>query len=159
MQPRIGIGYDIHQLSAGYKLCLGGIQIAHPRGTVGHSDGDVLIHAIIDALFGAASMEDIGNHFPDSDPQYKSIDSKILLRLTIEKIRDAGYEIINIDSTIILQEPRVKAHIPLMRKSIADTLEISEKQVSVKATTPEKLGFIGKEEGIASQAVALLNKL
>ncbi len=159
MQPRIGIGYDVHQLAAGHNLCLGGVTVPHYRGTLGHSDGDVLIHAIIDALLGAADMEDIGSHFPDSDPQYKGIDSKILLRLAVEKIRDAGFEIINIDSTITLQEPKIKAHVALMKKTMADILDISEKQVSVKATTTEKLGFIGKEEGVASQAVVLLNKL
>ena len=159
MHTRIGIGYDVHQLAVGKKLSLGGINIPHHKGTIGHSDGDVLIHAIIDALFGASGMEDIGSHFPDTDPQYKGIDSKILLRLAIQKIRDAGFEIINVDSTIILQEPRIKAHISLMKKTLSQTLEISEKQISVKATTTETLGFIGKEEGIASQAVVLLNKL
>jgi 2-C-methyl-D-erythritol 2,4-cyclodiphosphate synthase len=159
MDIRIGIGYDVHQLAPGHELKLGGIVIPHTRGTVGHSDADALIHSIIDAMFGAAGLEDIGTHFPDSDPQYKGIDSKILLRLAHQKISDAGYEIVNLDSTIMLQEPRVKAHISVMRKTLANTLEISEKQISIKATTTEKMGFIGEEKGVAAQAVILLKKL
>jgi len=159
MQLRIGIGYDVHKLAPGQDLNLGGMVVPHSQGTVGHSDADVLIHAIIDAMFGAAGMDDIGTHFPDTDPQYKGIDSKILLRLAHQKITDAGYEIVNLDSTITLQEPKIKVHIPVMRKTLANTLEISEKQISIKATTTEKLGFIGDEKGVASQAVILLKKL
>ena len=159
MEFRIGIGYDVHKLAPGHELNLGGMVIPHSRGTIGHSDADVLIHAIIDAMFGAACMEDIGTHFPDTDPQYKGIDSKILLRLAHQKIIDAGYEIVNIDSTVSLQAPQIKAHIPVMRTILAGTLKISEKNISIKATTTEKLGFIGKEKGIASQAVVLLKKL
>lgn len=159
MDFRIGIGYDVHRLAPGHDLNLGGIVIPHKQGTVGHSDADVLIHAIIDAMFGAAGMEDIGTQFPDSDPQYKGIDSKILLRLAHQRILDSGFEIVNIDSSITLQAPLIKPHISIMRKTLANTLEIPQKNISIKATTTEKLGFIGEEKGVASQAVILLKKL
>ena len=159
MELRIGIGYDVHKLAPGHDLNLGGIVIPHTQGTVGHSDGDVLIHAIIDAMFGAAGMEDIGTHFPDTDPQYKGIDSKILLRLALQRISDSGFQIVNIDSTITLQAPLIKPHISIMRKTLANALDLPEKNISIKATTTEKLGFIGEEKGVASQAVILLKKL
>jgi len=159
MELRIGIGYDVHKLAPGHDLNLGGIVIPHTQGTVGHSDGDVLIHAIIDAMFGAAGMEDIGTHFPDTDPQYKGIDSKILLRLALQRISDSGFQIVNIDSTITLQAPLIKPHISIMRKTLANALDLPEKHISIKATTTEKLGFIGEEKGVASQAVILLKKL
>ncbi len=158
MAFRIGIGYDVHRLEAGYDLCLGGIVIPHSTGTVGHSDGDVLIHAIIDALLGAAALGDIGTHFPDNDAQYKDIDSKVLLNKTCQIIHKAGYSIENIDSTICLQEPKVKSHIFAMRETLSKVLEIEIGRVSVKATTTEKLGFVGEKKGISAKAVALLNK-
>ena len=155
---RIGIGYDVHQLVTDRPLWLGGIQIPHHLGLLGHSDADVLIHAICDALLGAAALGDIGKHFPDKDPQYKNIDSKILLRHCGELLRHEGYTIANIDSIVVAQQPKLAPHIPAMRQTIADTLGIDISQVSVKATTTEHLGFEGREEGISAHAVVLLNQ-
>lgn len=158
MSFRIGVGYDVHQLAKGYDLWLGGIKVDHSKGSVGHSDGDVLIHAICDAMLGAACLRDIGFHFPDNDPTLKGIDSKIILRRTYEIVREAGYTIGNIDSTICLQTPKIKGMIPLMQESLERVLNLDPGTVSVKATTTEKLGFVGREEGVSAYAVVLLNK-
>ena len=155
---RIGIGYDVHQLTPDRPLWLGGVLIPHHLGLLGHSDADVLIHAICDALLGAAALGDIGKHFPDKDPQYKGIDSKILLRRCGELLKAEGYQIENIDSIIAAQQPKLAPHIPAMRQTIADTLGINVNQVSVKATTTEHLGFEGREEGISAHATVLLNQ-
>ena len=155
---RIGIGYDVHQLVPDRQLWLGGVLIPHSLGLLGHSDADVLLHAICDALLGAAALGDIGKHFPDKDPQYKNIDSKILLRQCGELLRREGYRIENIDSIVVAQQPKIAPHIPTMRQTIADTLGIDISQVSVKATTTEHLGFEGREEGISAHAVVLLNQ-
>jgi 2-C-methyl-D-erythritol 2,4-cyclodiphosphate synthase len=154
---RVGIGYDVHQLIAGRKLWLGGVEVPHSKGLLGHSDADVLIHAICDALLGAATLGDIGKHFPDKDPQYKDIDSKILLRKCGELLEKKGYYIVNIDSIVVAQQPKVGPFIPQMRQVMADILNIDNDQISVKATTTERLGFEGREEGISSQAVVLID--
>ena len=156
MNIRIGYGYDVHQLSDGEDLILGGIHIPHTKGSVGHSDADVLIHTICDAILGAANMRDIGFHFPDTSADYKGIDSKILLRDVMALIRDKGYEIINIDSTVCLEKPKVNSHIPQMQEVLSDCMQIEVNQLSIKATTSEKMGFVGAERGIAAHAVALL---
>ena len=156
MNIRIGYGYDVHQLSGGKDLILGGIHIPHSKGSVGHSDADVLIHTICDAILGAANMRDIGFHFPDTSADYKGIDSKILLRDVMTLIRDKGYEIINIDSTVCLEKPKVNPHIQQMQEVLSDCMQIEVNQLSIKATTSEKMGFIGAEKGIAAHAVALL---
>jgi 2-C-methyl-D-erythritol 2,4-cyclodiphosphate synthase len=155
---RIGFGYDVHRLEEGYEFTLGGLKIEHTKGSVGHSDGDALIHAVCDALLGAASLRDIGVHFPDTSSEYKGIDSKILLKRTAELLDEAGYSIGNIDVTICLQRPKVKDLIPQMQKVLAEVLNIPERDFSIKATTTEKLGFVGKEEGIAVYAVVLINE-
>ena len=155
---RIGFGYDVHQLASGRKFILGGIHLPYEKGPVAHSDGDVLIHAICDALLGACSLGDIGIHFPDNSEEFKDIDSKILLIETLEKIKEKGYKIVNIDSTISLQRPKLKEFIPIMQSVLARVLNISIEDISIKATTTENLGFIGREEGIAAQVVALLDK-
>ncbi len=156
MGYRIGIGYDVHQLGDNLPLYLGGIQIPHSRGLIGHSDADVLLHAICDALLGALALGDIGRHFPDTSGEFKNIDSKILLDRTFGMIRERGYRVENLDTILILQKPRVKDYIHEMQKTIAGILGTSEENVSVKATTTEKLGFEGREEGIAAQAIVLL---
>ena len=153
---RIGIGYDVHQLQEGLPLWLGGIRIEHTKGLVGHSDADVLIHAICDALLGAATLGDIGKHFPDKDPQYKGIDSKLLLSHCSKLIREKGYSIGNVDTIISAQRPKLAPHIAAMRATLAECMQIDVDQVSVKATTTEHLGFEGREEGISAQAIALL---
>ena len=153
---RIGIGYDVHQLAEGLPLWLGGIRIEHTKGLVGHSDADVLIHAICDALLGAAALGDIGQHFPDSDPTYKGIDSKLLLGHVCNLIKQHGYTIGNIDSIIAAQRPKLMPHIPAMRQTLAQVMGIDINQISIKATTTEHLGFEGREEGISAQAVALI---
>ncbi len=155
---RIGQGYDVHRLAEGETLWLGGIIIPHKKGTVAHSDGDVLIHAVCDALLGSLSLGDIGQHFPDTSDEFKNIDSKILLSETNKLINKQGYQIINIDSTISAQQPKLKPHIPEMKKTLAQVLNIKTDQISVKATTTEKLGFEGREEGISAQAVVLVQK-
>ena len=158
MQHRIGIGYDVHRLQEGIPLALGGIIIPHSKGPLGHSDGDVLIHAICDALLGAAALGDIGRHFPDNEEEFRDIDSKVLLERTARLIGQKGYTIGNIDSTICLQEPRISQHIPSMLKTLSSVLKIDEGQISIKATTTEGLGFIGEGLGISAYAVALLEK-
>ncbi|MEK7262990.1 MAG: 2-C-methyl-D-erythritol 2,4-cyclodiphosphate synthase [Bacteroidota bacterium] len=159
MAARIGLGYDVHPLVEGRKLILGGVQIPFEKGLLGHSDADALLHAICDALLGAASLGDIGTHFPDVDDAYKNISSVNLLQYTGEKIRNTKFEIINIDSTIVLQQPKISPYIEQMRKNIARALTITDDMISVKATTTEHLGFVGREEGIAVYAIASLEKL
>ena len=158
MSFRVGIGYDVHKLEAGYDLCLGGIVIPHTTGTVGHSDGDVLIHAIIDALLGAAALGDIGTHFPDTKAEYKGIDSKVLLKKTCQMISSNGYSIENIDSTICLQEPTLKNYIFAMREVLSREMDIEIEKISIKATTTEELGFVGEKKGVSARAVALLER-
>jgi 2-C-methyl-D-erythritol 2,4-cyclodiphosphate synthase len=158
MKIRVGFGYDVHKLEVGYQLWLGGIHVEHVKGSVGHSDGDVLVHAICDALLGAANLRDIGIHFPDTDITLKGIDSKIILKQTLELIQLKGYQIGNIDSTICLQKPKIKDLIPKMQTVLAEVLNISSDDISIKATTTENLGFIGMEEGISAYAVVLLSK-
>lgn len=153
---RIGFGYDIHRLAEGRDFWLGGIIIPHTKGALGHSDADVLIHAIIDALFGAASLGDIGTHFPDTSSEFKGIDSKMLLMRAMELISAKGYRIGNLDATIILQTPKLQPFIPEMKKTLAPILHITEDDLSIKAKTSEKLGFVGKEEGIEAFATVLL---
>jgi 2-C-methyl-D-erythritol 2,4-cyclodiphosphate synthase len=158
MDIRIGYGYDVHRLELGEELWLGGILLPHNKGAVGHSDADVLLHAICDALLGALALRDIGFHFPDTDPAYKGIDSKKLLSETWKKINELGWELGNLDTTICLQTPKLSDSIDSMRKVIATILKVEIDRISIKATTTEKLGFVGKEEGISAHAVALLTK-
>lgn len=158
MTIRTGIGYDVHQLRDGLPLWLGGVQVPHTKGLLGHSDADVLIHAICDALLGAAALGDIGKHFPDSDPAYKGIDSKILLANVCRLLKDNGYSIGNIDSILCMQKPKVAPFIPAMRETLAATMGIAIDKVSVKATTTEHLGFEGREEGISAIANVLITK-
>ena len=153
---RIGMGYDVHRLTEGRDLILGGVKIPYEKGLLGHSDADVLLHAVMDALLGAAALGDIGKHFPDSDPAYKGISSLKLLEHVGELLEKEGYTVGNIDATIIAQRPKMAPHIPVMRKNIAEVLRIEESQINIKATTEEGLGFIGSGEGISSQAVCLL---
>ncbi len=155
---RIGQGGDIHALVVGRKLIIGGVDIPHEKGLQGHSDADVLLHAIIDALLGAAGMGDIGRHFPDTDERYRGADSRELLRATRQKLMDAGWRIVNVDSTINAQRPKMAPHIPKMVSVIAADLLIAEECVNVKAKTAEKLGFVGREEGISTDAVALIER-
>jgi 2-C-methyl-D-erythritol 2,4-cyclodiphosphate synthase len=159
MAYRIGFGVDFHQLAEGRDFLIGGIKIPHPKGAVGHSDADVLLHAICDALLGAACLGDIGVHFPDTDQKYKNIDSKILLKETISLIQRENYQLVNIDSTLCLQEPRVKPYIQQMQKTIADIIGTSEKNISVKATTTEQMGFVGRKEGVVAYATVLLETI
>jgi 2-C-methyl-D-erythritol 2,4-cyclodiphosphate synthase len=156
MNFRIGFGYDVHRLEEGIPFWLGGVEIPHSKGAVGHSDADVLIHAICDAMLGAAALGDIGSHFPDTDQSYKGIASTILLQRSLELLRSQGYEIGNIDSTICLQTPKVRPYIDRMREQIARHLNIEVNQVSVKATTEEGLGFTGREEGVSAYASVLI---
>ena len=153
---RIGQGYDVHRLASGRKLIIGGVEIPFEKGLLGHSDADVLLHAIADALLGAAALGDIGKLFPDSDDSYRGISSLILLRRTAQAVREAGYEISNVDSTLIAQKPRVSPYTAQMRENIAEALGVDVSQVSVKATTEEHLGFTGRGEGISATAVALI---
>jgi 2-C-methyl-D-erythritol 2,4-cyclodiphosphate synthase len=156
---RIGQGFDLHKLVEGRKLILGGIEIEHSKGLLGHSDADALIHSIIDALFGALALGDIGTHFPDNDPKYKNIDSKILLKETISIITENGYKINNIDNTILAQEPKMKPYIPLMQEKLANLLNIEKNQISIKAKTMEGQDSIGEGNAIATQSVVLLMKI
>ena len=155
---RIGFGYDVHAFSAGRKLMLGGIEIPHEKGLLGHSDADVLIHSIADAFLGALALGDIGKFFPDSDPKYKDMDSKVLLSRVYKLITDKGYELGNIDSTVVMEEPKLAPYLESMRESIAQILDVDIEQISIKATTSEKLGFAGRGEGAAAYATILINK-
>ena len=159
MNFRVGFGFDVHKLQDGLDFWLGGIKVPHTKGGLGHSDADVLIHSICDALLGAANLGDIGKHFPDTDSQYKGIDSKILLKEVMVLIRAKGYEIGNIDSTICLQTPKIGKHIPEMQKVLADCMGVDIDLVSIKATTTETLGFVGREEGVSAYATVLINKI
>ncbi len=158
MKIRVGFGFDVHQLVTGRELWLGGILLDHHLGLLGHSDADVLIHAICDALLGAANLRDIGFHFPDTSGDYKNIDSKVLLQKTIELIRNKGYEVSNIDVTVCAERPKLKTHIPRMQECLASVMCIDEDDISIKATTTEKLGFTGREEGISAYATVLIYK-
>jgi 2-C-methyl-D-erythritol 2,4-cyclodiphosphate synthase len=155
---RVGFGYDVHRLAENHNFCLGGLIIPHSKGTVGYSNGDVLIHSICDALLGAANLRDLGYHFPDTSPEFEGIDSKILLKKTIDLLKDKGYSIVNIDSTICLQSPKIKNAIPEMKKKLAHVMEIEVENISIKATTTEKLGFIGSEEGLSAYSIVLIEK-
>jgi 2-C-methyl-D-erythritol 2,4-cyclodiphosphate synthase len=156
MPFRIGFGIDFHQLVTGREFWIGGVQLSHVKGALGHSDADVLLHAICDALLGAACLGDIGFHFPDTSDEFKNIDSKILLQKTSRLISEAGYRVGNIDSTVCLEVPKIRSYIPQMQKVIAEILSVDENAVSIKATTSEKMGFVGREEGVAAYATALL---
>lgn len=156
---RIGHGYDVHRLVENRDLILGGVKIEHTLGLLGHSDADVLLHAISDSLLGALALGDIGKHFPDTDSRYKGADSLKLLIAVYGLIKEQGYRIVNLDATVLAQKPKLAPHIPAMRQNIASALECSVEQISVKATTEEKLGFTGKEEGIAAHAVCLIEKI
>lgn len=156
---RIGFGFDVHQLTKGRKLIIGGIEIEHDLGLLGHSDADVLIHAICDALLGAANLRDIGFHFPDTDERYKNVDSKILLKETTRLLVKKGYRISNVDATICAERPKLNPHIPAMQVTLSPLMGISEDDISIKATTTEKLGFTGRQEGISAYAVCLIEKI
>lgn len=158
MKIRVGFGFDVHQLREGLKLLLGGISIPHDKGAVGHSDADALIHAICDALLGAAALGDIGTHFPDTSPEYKDIDSKVLLEKVAGKLTEKGCKVQNIDCTVCLEQPKIGRYIPDMRNAISDVLGINPDDISIKATTNERMGFIGREEGVAAYAVALVQQ-
>ncbi len=158
MNFRIGFGYDVHQLELGRKMVLGGVALSHDKGPIAHSDGDVLIHAICDALLGASNLRDIGVHFPDTSEDFKGVDSKLLLKKTIALLNEKGFKIGNIDSTICLQRPKVKEYIPIMQDKLAQVIGIPEENLTIKATTTETLGFVGREEGISAYAVALIYK-
>ena len=158
MKIRVGFGYDVHQLVAGRDLWLGGIKIEHSLGLLGHSDADVLIHAICDALLGAANMRDIGYHFPDTSAETLDVDSKILLHKTVALIATKGYHVGNVDATVCAERPKLNPHIPAMKACLAEVMGIDEEDVSIKATTTERLGFTGREEGISAYAVCLIEK-
>lgn len=159
MDIRVGHGFDVHALAEGLRLVLCGVEIEHTKGCVAHSDGDVAIHAICDALLGALALGDIGKLFPDSDPRYKGIDSRLLLKHVVEVVRDKGYDISNIDCTIAMQRPKLRPHIDLMRERLSEVVGIDIERISVKATTTEHLGFEGREEGVSATAVTLLYKV
>lgn len=158
MKIRVGFGFDVHRLVPGRELWLGGIKLEHELGLLGHSDADVLIHAVCDALLGAANMRDIGFHFPDNAGEFKNIDSKILLARTVKLIAEKGYTVGNIDATVCAERPKLKAHIPEMQETLAKVMGIDADDVSIKATTTEKLGFTGREEGISAYATVLIEK-
>lgn len=158
MKIRVGMGYDVHRLVTGRPLWLGGIQIAHTHGLLGHSDADVLIHAICDALLGAANMRDIGYHFPDTGKEFEGIDSKVLLRRTTDLLHKNGWHVGNVDATICAEHPKLNPHVEAMKQTLAPLMDVSTEDVSIKATTTERLGFTGREEGISAYAVALIEK-
>ena len=158
MKIRVGFGFDVHRLGPGRDLWLGGIRLEHEKGLLGHSDADVLIHAICDALLGAANMRDIGYHFPDNSSEFENIDSKILLKKTVALIAGKGYRVGNVDATVCAERPKLKAHIPAMQNILAEVMGVEADDVSVKATTTEKLGFTGREEGISAYATVLIEK-
>lgn len=158
MKIRVGFGFDVHQLKEGNDLWIGGIKISHTKGAVGHSDADVVIHAICDALLGAAGMRDIGFHFPDTSREFKDIDSKILLAKVMELLKKENYSIGNIDCTLVLENPKINPHIDTMKKTLAPILNIESNDIGIKATTNEKMGYVGREEGICAYAVVLIQK-
>ncbi|MGJ7030376.1 2-C-methyl-D-erythritol 2,4-cyclodiphosphate synthase [Niabella hirudinis] len=159
MSYRIGSGIDFHQFAEGRDLWIGGIKIPHHKGALGHSDADVLLHAICDALLGALSLGDIGVHFPNNDPRYKDIDSKILLKETVQLISEKRYRVVNVDSSLCLQEPKIKKFVPAMQQTIAEILKVTTSDISIKATTTEEMGAIGREEGLMAMATVLLQKI
>jgi len=156
---RIGFGYDMHRLQAGRELWIGGIRLDYKMGLLGHSDADVLIHAICDALLGAANLRDIGHHFPDTSSEFKQIDSKILLRKAVDLLKEKGYSVGNIDTTVCAEQPKLSPHIPQMQQVLSEIMGVDMDAISIKATTSEKMGFVGREEGIAAYAVALILKV
>ncbi|MBR4364798.1 MAG: 2-C-methyl-D-erythritol 2,4-cyclodiphosphate synthase [Prevotella sp.] len=158
MNIRVGMGYDVHQLVEGRELWMGGIRLEHSKGLLGHSDADVLIHAICDAMLGAANMRDIGYHFPDTSAETEGMDSKVILRKTVELIATKGYRLVNIDATICAEHPKMNPHIPAMKQCMAEVIGCEEGDISIKATTTEKLGFTGREEGISAYAVVLIER-
>ena len=158
MKIRVGFGFDVHQLKEGKDLWLGGIKLSHSKGAVGHSDADVLIHAICDALLGAAGMRDIGFHFPDTSSEFKGIDSKILLERVNQLLKKEGYSIGNIDCTLVLEQPKINPHIDEMKKTLSAILNVEVNDIGIKATTNEKMGYVGREEGVCAYAVALIQK-
>lgn len=155
---RVGFGYDTHQLAAGREFILGGIKLDYPKGLLGHSDADVLLHAITDAVLGAVSLGDIGSHFPDTDQQFKNADSKVLLKKAYDAVKEKGYFLVNVDATVILEKPKLRTHIDTMRATIAGVLDVDIDFISIKATTNEKMGFVGRGEGCVAMAVALVQK-
>lgn len=155
---RIGYGYDVHQFQEGRKLMLGGVEIPHSKGLLGHSDADVLLHAITDALLGALALGDIGAHFPDTDPEFKNADSRVLLRKSYEMVTQKGFELANLDATVIAEKPKLRPYIDDIRKTISEDLRCAIEDISVKATTSEKMGFAGREEGVIAHAVVLIQK-
>lgn len=159
MKIRVGQGYDVHRLVEGRALFLGGIEIPHEKGLLGHSDADVLIHAICDALLGAAALRDIGYHFPDNSADFKDIDSKILLKKTVDILAEKGWKAVNVDATVCAERPKINPHIPAMKECLAPLMKIDVDDISIKATTTEKLGFVGREEGMAALAVVLIEKI
>ena len=158
MKIRVGQGYDVHKLVEGHPFWLGGIQIEHTHGAYGHSDADVVCHVLCDALLGAANMRNIGYHFSDKDPRWKGVDSKVLLAEVLRMVREAGYEVSNVDVTVVLQEPKLNPHIPAMKACLSGVMQIPEEDISIKATTSEHLGFVGRKEGIAAHWLALIVK-
>ncbi len=158
MKFRVGSGYDVHKMEEGRDFWLGGIKVPHTHGAKGHSDADVVCHVICDALLGAANMRNIGYHFSDKDPQWKGVDSKLLLAKVMEMIREAGYEVGNVDATVVLQEPKLNPYIPAMKECLSGVMNIPEEDISIKATTSEWMGFVGRKEGIAAHCVALIYK-
>ncbi|HQM93689.1 MAG TPA: 2-C-methyl-D-erythritol 2,4-cyclodiphosphate synthase [Bacteroidales bacterium] len=158
MQLRVGQGYDVHRLVAGRELWLGGILIPFEKGLLGHSDADVLIHAVCDALLGAAGLGDIGSHFPDNAAEYKNIDSKILFERTIDLLAEKQWEVFNIDATLLAERPKINSYIPQMQACLAGLAQVDKEKISIKATTSEKMGFVGREEGMAAMAVALIGR-
>ncbi len=159
MNIRVGFGYDMHRFAEKRELWIGGVQLDHHRGLLGHSDADVLIHAICDAMLGAANLRDIGYHFPDTSPDYQGADSKILLKKCVSLLCDKGYRIGNIDTTVCTEQPKLNPHIPAMQQKLADIMELDRDAISIKATTSEKMGFVGREEGITAYAVVLIEKI
>lgn len=159
MKIRVGQGYDVHRLVEGRALFLGGIEIPHEKGLLGHSDADVLIHAICDALLGAAALRDIGYHFPDNSTDFKDIDSKILLKKTVDILAEKGWKAVNVDATVCAERPKINPHIPAMKECLAPLMKLDVDDISIKATTTEKLGFVGREEGMAALAVVLIEKI
>ena len=158
MKIRVGFGFDVHQLAAGKELWLGGVKLSHTKGAVGHSDADVLIHAICDALLGAAGMRDIGFHFPDTSAEFKGIDSKILLSRVVELLRKENYSVGNVDCTLVMEQPQINPHIETMKATLAPLLNVELNDVAIKATTNEKMGYVGREDGVCAYAVALIQK-
>ena len=159
MNIRVGFGYDMHRFAEKRELWIGGVQLDHPLGLLGHSDADVLIHAICDAMLGATNLRDIGYHFPDTSPDYQDADSKILLKKCVSLLCDKGYRIGNIDTTVCTEQPKLNPHIPAMQQKLADIMELDRDAISIKATTSEKMGFVGREEGITAYAVVLIEKI